>query len=42
MTFRTGADEAGTGTINLATTNELSELPGGIVGFSLNYVQQNC
>ena len=45
IVFKTDADEvAGTVTDNTneAFTNEQGELPGGIIGFNLNFVQQDC
>lgn len=43
VTFITDADEMTTkGDTMLAQKNEQSRVPGGIVGFHLNYIQQNC
>ena len=44
MLFVTNDNEAATttNTDGAATTNEQSELPGGIIGFSLDYTQISC
>ena len=42
VTFKSDGDELATGGANMATTNEGNGAPGGIVGFSINYVQQAC
>ena len=39
MGVHTDADELATGTV--ATTNELDVFPGGIIGFSLDFTQNN-
>ena len=40
VTFKTDDNEQTTGTVT--TTNEQEMGPGGIIGFSLNYIQQAC
>lgn len=45
IVFKTDADEVAGAVIDAmdeAFTNEQGELPGGIVGFNLNFVQQDC
>jgi len=42
LSLKTDADEGSTGTIDVANTNEQSEVPGGIIGFSLDYTQVAC
>ena len=40
VTFKTNENEATTG--STSNTNEQKDVPGGIIGFSLNYRQINC
>lgn len=45
IVFKTDADEVAapvTDGVDEAEVNEQGELPGGIVGFNLNFAQQNC
>ena len=47
MTFHTDSDEItveedGLGVNPVADTNELGEVPGGIVGFMFHWAQKDC
>ena len=43
ITFKTDSTEAtDMNVIEVADMNEQNGIPGGIVGFSLNYIQQSC